>query len=133
MPDTTPTKAPRDVLADRIEEWAGEESVYNYADRLITDLDSAGFEIKRKPVEQFKDEEAGAFLLLSLFLPEEDESYDAEAAADSLVETLNTRRRGAGKERISVGLFPTPQWYTKGVHDVLMKARDLVHGTPADA
>jgi hypothetical protein len=42
-------KEPRDVLADRIEEWSGEDwRVYDYADRLILDLDSAGFEFIRK-------------------------------------------------------------------------------------
>lgn len=35
----------RDVLADRIAKWAGEAGVYDYADRLIKDLDSAGWEI----------------------------------------------------------------------------------------
>jgi hypothetical protein len=116
---------PRDVLADRITEWAGEESVYNYVDRLITDLDSAGFEIKAKPTEQFKDDERGAFLLLCLHLPDEDEDYDAEAAADALVLALNLRRREVGSESITVGLWPTPQWYTPAVHEVLMRARDL--------
>ena len=38
-------KAPRDVLAERIEGWAGEASVYDYADRLLKDLCSAGYEV----------------------------------------------------------------------------------------
>lgn len=42
----------RDVLADRIEQWADTEDwkVYDYADRLIRDLDSAGFDIVRRDV-----------------------------------------------------------------------------------
>ena len=130
MSEVLAGKDARDVLADRIQTWADTEDwhVYDYVDRLLNDLDAAGYEVKRKPVEQFKDDEQGAFLLLSLHLPDEDEDYDPDAAADSVVAMLNRGRREAGKERISVGLWPSPQWYTPGVHDVLMKARDLVHG-----
>lgn len=40
-------KEARDVLADRIEQWADTEDwhVYNYADRLLADLDAAGFDV----------------------------------------------------------------------------------------
>ena len=38
-------KTARDILADRIEKWAGDDGVYDYADRLLKDLDIAGFEI----------------------------------------------------------------------------------------
>jgi hypothetical protein len=39
----------RDVLADRISQWADSADwhVYDYADRLIADLDAAGFDIVR--------------------------------------------------------------------------------------
>lgn len=40
----TARKSPREVLADRIVKWAGEESVYDYADRLIKDLDAEGWD-----------------------------------------------------------------------------------------
>lgn len=43
--DMTNKRTPRDVLADRIAKWAGAASVYDYADRLIKDLDAAGFSI----------------------------------------------------------------------------------------
>ncbi len=36
-------KPARDVLADRITGWAGEGSVYDYVDRLMTDLYDAGY------------------------------------------------------------------------------------------
>lgn len=39
------TRGPRDVLTDRIERWADDIRVYDYADRLIRDLDDAGFQI----------------------------------------------------------------------------------------
>lgn len=35
----------RDVLADRIEGWAGDAGVYNYVDRLLSDLDREGYEV----------------------------------------------------------------------------------------
>jgi hypothetical protein len=38
-------KEPRDILADRIEKWAGDWHVYDYADRLLADLDAAGFQV----------------------------------------------------------------------------------------
>lgn len=44
-------KEPRDVLADRIEKWAGDWHVYDYADRLLADLDAAGFQILGKGTE----------------------------------------------------------------------------------
>lgn len=46
--DSRGTKTPRDVLADRIEQWADTEDwkVYDYADRLLNDLDAAGFAVK---------------------------------------------------------------------------------------
>lgn len=40
-----PERTPRDVLADRIAKWAGEFKVYDYADRLLNDLDVAGYEV----------------------------------------------------------------------------------------
>lgn len=59
---------PRDVLAQRISKWAGDASVYDYADRLMHDLDIAGFEVV--PLET-EDRLIGALnLLLSARSPE---------------------------------------------------------------
>lgn len=45
-----PSQTARDVLADRIETWADTEDwhVYDYADRLLKDLDDAGFQVVRR-------------------------------------------------------------------------------------
>jgi hypothetical protein len=46
-------KEPRDLFADRIQTWADTEGwhVYDYADRLLADLDAAGYEITRSAGE----------------------------------------------------------------------------------
>lgn len=50
--------APRDVLAGRIESWIETTDVpYDYADRLITDLYQAGFEIVAAGVQADLDRE----------------------------------------------------------------------------
>lgn len=55
-------KDPREVLADRIEKWNGKADLYNYVDRLLADLDAAGYEIApRSCLAPGCTEELGAF------------------------------------------------------------------------
>lgn len=119
----------RDVLADRIEEWAGDDwHVYDYADRLIKDLDSAGYEIRPTAVDpaDLIDKPSGATLLWALYVPEADESEDPEDIADSLIANLNDVRKRLGNRRLIVSLHPAPQWFSKRTLDVLRKANELI-------
>lgn len=122
------------MLADRIEEWAGDDwHVYDYADRLILDLDSAGYEIRPVAVDpaDLIERPSGATLLWALYVPEADESEDPEDIADSLITNLNGIRKRVGGKRLIVSLFPAPQWFTKRTMDVLQKANeDLAESAP---
>lgn len=52
--DAVEPKAPRDVLVERIAGWvSSDDNVYGYADRLISDLYEAGFDIT--PLEDGMD------------------------------------------------------------------------------
>lgn len=128
-------KQPRDVLADRIEQWADTEDwgVYSYADRLLTDLDAAGFEVRQKAVDPENVPEDGATLLLAVFIPEESEQQDPDSIADGLVATINETRSRLGARRLEISLIPSPQWVTPKAVAQLRRAADLVREEATDA
>lgn len=117
-------RAPRDVLADRIEQWADTEDwhVYDYADRLLKDLDDAGFEVRQTPVDPENVPEEGATLLLAIYIPEESEQSDPDSVADGLIGGLNHTRDQLGARRLEISLIPSPQWVTPASVAILRKA-----------
>lgn len=118
---------PRDVLAERIEKWADDWKVYDYADRLLNDLDAAGFEVRPKAHDPEADvEETGATLMLGIHIPEASEEGDPDEYADGLLGSINNLRKSLGGERLMISLWPTPQWFSKGTMDVLRRANELV-------
>jgi hypothetical protein len=119
----------RDVLAKRIEKWASTEDwhVYDYVDRLVADLDAAGYQIVQRR-EEFVEKPRGAVLLLAIHIPDEDaEHNDPDEAADSVVAALNGARfKGLSRaEQASVNLWPDPQWMTAQTLKVLDRARHI--------
>jgi hypothetical protein len=115
---------PRDVLADRIQKWATDEDwhVYDYVDRLIKDLDAAGYEIMPKRKDAFTEHPEGAVLLLAVYLPDESaEHNDPDEAADSLLAPFNKARYpdASRDEKASINLWPQPQWLTRAAMERL--------------
>lgn len=119
---TETARTPRDVLADRIEQWAEDYHVYDYADRLLCDLDAAGFEVRQTPFDPENAPEEGATLLLAIYIPEESEQSDPDSVADGLIGALNHTRDRLSARRLEVSLIPSPQWVTPTSVAILRRA-----------
>lgn len=133
LDDVLGGKDARDVLADRIETWAETKDwhVYDYVDRLLTDLDAAGFDVRKRRPDALLDG-PGATLLVGINMPDENQANDPDAAADSLVATINRARKLTGEAQYMVNLWPDPQWFDARTLEVLKRANELQSVDPTE-
>lgn len=77
----------RDVLADRIETWADTEDwkVFDYVDRLLNDLDAAGYEVVRTgEMDELRNECLRWQRYVSIVDPNTDPDFEPPYAPDDL-------------------------------------------------